>query len=70
MKLHGRSGSLTNAEEQALHTLWNNASLTVLPADKGNAIVILNTVDCKQHVIALLDNSVYKMLAADATQSV
>jgi hypothetical protein len=46
------------------------ADLTVLPADKDNAMVILNTVDYIQKINALLDDSTYKKLAKDPTDSV
>ena len=38
--------NLTRAETEALRrTLKKNTDLTILPADKGNATLILNTVD-------------------------
>jgi hypothetical protein len=39
--------------------LWDNASITFLPADKDNAKDIFKTLDYKQ-VIALLDDPPYK----------
>jgi hypothetical protein len=35
--------NLTSAERRALRALKTNAALTVLPADKGNAVVVLGT---------------------------
>jgi hypothetical protein len=40
--------NLNRTERAALRTLKNNPELTNLPADKGNATVILNTTDYKQ----------------------
>jgi hypothetical protein len=40
--------NLNRSERAALRTLKNNPELTILPADKGNATVILNTTDYKQ----------------------
>jgi len=54
--------------KQAFHTLWGNVDLTILPACKGNAMVILNITDCME-VMSLLVDPVYKKLARDPTQS-
>jgi hypothetical protein len=53
------------SKKLALHTLQGNAYLTVLPGDKGNMTVILNTSDYMEKVLALLDNPVYENLAKD-----
>jgi hypothetical protein len=37
--------NLSRAEEQTLFTLRGTADLTFLPADRGNATVVLNTTD-------------------------
>jgi hypothetical protein len=37
--------NLTKTERTALKTLKDNKNLTILPADKGNATVVLNTSD-------------------------
>jgi hypothetical protein len=52
----------------ALRTLTTH--LTILPADKGNATVILNTTDYKQKIASLLDDSAYKKLRKDPTDSI
>jgi hypothetical protein len=57
----------TTAEREALKTLKNNNDLTILPADKGNATVILNTVDYKQKIISLLEDP-YRRLNRDPTE--
>jgi hypothetical protein len=60
--------NVRRAEKLALQTLRRNADLTVLPADKGNATVILNTSDYTEKVLVLLDDPAYKKLAKDPTQ--
>ena len=42
--------NLTKNERTALTALKDNTHLTILPADKGNATVILNTTDYKQKI--------------------
>jgi len=46
-----------------------NTELTILPADKGNATVVLNTVDYKQKITSLLQVPSYRRLARDPTDS-
>jgi len=48
--------NLMRAEREALRTLKKNTDLTILPADKGNSKVILNTVDYKQKITSLFDS--------------
>jgi hypothetical protein len=45
------------------------AGLTILPADEGNATVILNTVDNKQKITSLLEDPSHRRLARDLTDS-
>jgi hypothetical protein len=42
---HKPKDNLTGAERRALRSLKANEVLTVLPADMGNATVVLNTLD-------------------------
>jgi len=42
--------NLTKNERMALTALKDNIHLTILPADKGNATVILNSTDYKQRL--------------------
>jgi hypothetical protein len=51
---------LTKNERTALRTVKDNTHLTILPADKGNATVILNTTQYKQKIASLLEDSAYK----------
>ena len=54
----------------ALKTLKDNTQLTILPADKGNATVILNSTDYKLKIASLLGDSAYKKLDKDPTDSI
>jgi hypothetical protein len=62
--------NLTKNERTALKTLKDNTELTILSADKGNATVILNTVDYKLKIASLLSDSAYKKLDKDPTESI
>jgi hypothetical protein len=62
--------NLTMTKRAALKTLKNSTHLTILPADKGNATVILNTSDYKQKIASLLDDSAYMKLTKDPTDSI
>ena len=62
--------NLTKNEMTALKKLKDNTELTILPADKGNATVILNTVDYKLKITSLLADSAYKKLDKDPTDSI
>jgi hypothetical protein len=61
--------NLTRTERIALRNLENNHELTILPADKGNAMVILSTTDYKQKLNTLLEDSAYRRLTKDPTES-
>jgi len=66
MKSSSRSRDiLTRTERTALKTLKKNSNLTILPADKGNANLILNTTDYKQNITSLLEDPSYRRLARD-----
>ena len=51
-------------------TLKDNTHLTILPADKGNATVVLNTLDYKQKISSLLEDPAYRKLAKDPTDAI
>ena len=61
--------NLTRAEREAPRTLKKYTELTILPADKGNATVLLNTVDYKQKISFLLDDPSDRRLAREPTDS-
>jgi hypothetical protein len=62
--------NLTGAERRALRSLKANASLTVLPADKGNAAVVLGTSDYNKKIATLLQDKAYEKLKKDPTESI
>jgi hypothetical protein len=62
--------NLTGTERRALRALKSNKTLTVLPADKGNAAVVLCTSDYNQMIAALLEDKTYKKVKKDPTDSV
>ena len=62
--------NLLKNERPALTALKDNTHLTVLPADKGNATVILNTTDYKQKITSLLEDPAYKKIHKDRTDSI
>jgi hypothetical protein len=57
----------TKAEREALRTLWEDREITVLPADKGNATVILWSKDYDSKIRAILNHPLYTKLTADPT---
>jgi len=54
---------LNGAKRRALRALRKNTDLTILLADKGNATVVLNTVDYSHKIGALLQSPAYRKLA-------
>jgi hypothetical protein len=60
----------SKAEREALRTLRNDDSVTILPADKGNATVILSSTVYKSKVRSLLDDHMYKKLLCDPTSKI
>jgi hypothetical protein len=55
--------SVCRAEKWAVHPLQGNVDLTVLPAVKGNAAVVFNTMDYTEEVLAVLEDPPHKKLA-------
>jgi hypothetical protein len=60
--------NLTKAEREALWTLKKNTDLAILPANKGNATVILYNVDYKEKIISLFEGPSYKWLTRYPTE--
>jgi hypothetical protein len=54
--------NLTGAKWRALRSLKANASLTVLPTDKGNATMVLGTSDYNRKIATLLQDKAYAKL--------
>ncbi|KAK5640242.1 hypothetical protein RI129_011053 [Pyrocoelia pectoralis] len=59
--------NVTKKELNALKELKNNNDVLILPADKGNATVIVNNNDYHQKMITLLNSSEYKTSNTDPT---
>ena len=60
--------NVTTAESKALTTLAKDESITILPADKGRAVVVMNATDYKQKAKDLLsDTNTYKAVTRDPT---
>jgi hypothetical protein len=62
--------NLTVAERRALLSLKSNASLTVFPADKGYAAVVMGTSNYNRKISTLLQDMAYAMLKTDPTESI
>jgi hypothetical protein len=69
IKSAAKPKNLTETERAALKTLREYTDLTILPADKGNATVILNTTEYKQKIAALLEDPSYRKLKKYPTDS-
>jgi len=54
--------NLNKTERIALRSHKNNTDLTILPADKGNATLILNTTDYQQKIASLLSTSIIQKI--------
>ncbi|XP_070394021.1 uncharacterized protein [Dermacentor albipictus] len=65
------SSALSSEERQAVKRLRGNYKVVILPADKGNATVLLDKVDYSQKMLTLLeDTNTYVQLDRDPTPKV
>lgn len=62
--------NITKEERAALRKMRNDDSIVVLPADKGNASVVMLSTDYKQKIQAILEDEAYRPLNRDPTTSV
>jgi hypothetical protein len=62
--------NLRKTERTALKSLKDNTNLTILPADKGNATVVLNTTDYKHKISSLIEEPAYRKLTKDSTEAI
>lgn len=62
--------NFTRTERETLKNLKNDTRITILPADKGNATVVLNTEDYHQKVHELLEDNTYKSIRKNPTKSI
>jgi len=69
MKAH-HCPDITKTESSALKTLKDNTNLTILPAEKGNATVVLNTSDYKQKISYILEDPAYRKLAKEPSDAI
>jgi hypothetical protein len=60
----------SKAERDTLQALRNNKDITVLPADKGNATIVLLNEDYHSKIRNMLSDPVYKKLTADTTNKI
>ena len=60
--------NLDKNEYQAISRLKKNDSIVILPADKGNATVVMNKDDYRHKIQELLDENTYKKLKKDPTK--
>ncbi|XP_046391493.1 uncharacterized protein LOC124159616 [Ischnura elegans] len=62
--------NISRKEREAIRTLRNNPDLTILPADKGNATVILKTDEYRQKILDILNDASCKTQCRDATDAI
>jgi len=60
--------NLTKEERKALKDLKQENGITILPADKGNATVVLDAEAYEQKVRNLLEDTIYEKVKKDPTQ--
>ena len=58
------------SEREALGALRKNKDIIVLQADKGNATVVLDTVDYEKKAMAILDHPPFRQLQKDPTSQI
>ena len=59
--------NISKAERQAIKSLQNDNSIIILPANKGNATVIMDSVDYSNKLADLIDNGGYCKVKKDPT---
>ncbi|PSN38386.1 hypothetical protein C0J52_21475, partial [Blattella germanica] len=62
--------NLCVSENQALKVLKENTNVVVLPADKGNAAVVMSSAIYHENITALLENEAYRPLSRNPTGKV
>ena len=64
------SHNLTKNKKQALTELKSNGKITIKPADKGSAVIIMNTTDyIAEATRQLSDPKFYKQVGTDLTDT-
>ena len=64
------TNNISAAERKTIRELNVNKNIIILPADKGNVTVVLNTVDYESKIRNLLDNPNYKKLTSNPTNKI
>ncbi|XP_070395454.1 uncharacterized protein [Dermacentor albipictus] len=68
LRAHPSASPLSAEENKAIKDLRSNQNLVILPADKGNATVLLNRTDYRDKMLSLLaDEATYSRLKKDPT---
>ena len=67
MKSRPPKSNISSEENRALKNLRNDESITIIPADKGNATVILNRTDYRQKLQDIIEKGNYKIIKKDPT---
>ncbi|KAJ4437230.1 hypothetical protein ANN_17365 [Periplaneta americana] len=62
--------NISPAEHKALHDLKTNPNIKILPADKGNCTIVLNTTDYQEKISDFLQNETYTEIHKDPTTKV
>ena len=66
-KIHTPKNNITKEEKKALVELRKDTNRTILTADKGVSLVVMNKEDYKEKALELLDQLTYKTIATDPT---
>jgi hypothetical protein len=61
--------NLTWRERNAIHSLRKNEDLAILPADKGNATVVMTRMDYHKKIEEILQDNAYRPIPRDPTES-
>ena len=62
--------NIKHSEKLAIKELNDNKNILILPADKGNATVVIETDDYKWKILDLLDLDTYRKLPKDLTSKI
>ena len=66
-KIHTPKNNITKEEKKALAELKKDTNRTILTADKGVSLVVMNKEDYKEKALELLDQPTYKTITTDPT---
>ena len=66
-KINTPKNNITKKEKKALVELRKDTNKTILTADKGVSLVVMNKEDYQKKALELLDQPTYKTITADPT---